>query len=170
MAWVTVPPCGICLQHQRHSLQDQQLLFGSEGFSLSLPDSVPTMGFFSQMSKLLLGIPGAGASFLSGRDRALPTAMTVVTRPKPWHKHSFNNYIGYKLLLVHILIHIVNTKLWVLTFLGGLEAFSVKSRNSWCWLDFPFTCIAYFLFLQTSRVFLQRMWRQLSCFKNDLIM
>lgn len=27
VAWVTVPPCGICLQHQRDSLQDQQLLF-----------------------------------------------------------------------------------------------------------------------------------------------
>lgn len=91
-------------------------------------------GVFSQMSKLLLGIPGAGASFLSGRDRALPTAMTVVTRPKPWHKHSFNNYIGYKLLLVHILIHVVNKHKVVGThfFFLGWRALSVKSQNSWC--------------------------------------
>lgn len=139
MAWVTVPPCGICLQHQRHSLQDQQLLFGSEGFSLSLPDSVPTMGFFPQMSKLLLGIPGAGASFLSGRDRALPTAMTVVTRPKPWHKHSFNNYIGYKLLLVHILIHIVNKHKVVGThFFGGLEGFICEKSEFLVLIGLPF--------------------------------
>lgn len=92
MAWVTVPPCGICLQHQRDSSQHLQLLSWFRRILLGISTQwLP--GVFSQMSKLLLGIPGAWASFLSDRtDPSLPTAMAVVTRPKPCGKHSFNNY------------------------------------------------------------------------------
>lgn len=60
--------------------------WGFEGFSSSLPDSGVTMGFFPQMSKLLLGIPGAWVPFLCDRTDPYPQQGQSL-----WQMHTFNN-------------------------------------------------------------------------------
>lgn len=107
MAWVTVPPCGICLQHQRDSLQDLQLLSWFRRILLLISTQWFPWGVFPN-AQTPAGNPWCVSFVPFWQDRPLPTAVTVVTRPKPCGKHSFNNYIRYKLLLVHILIHVVN--------------------------------------------------------------
>lgn len=81
LGWVTVPPCGICLQRQRHPVPSAAFT----SFSKDSPWHCP-MGFFFPNTQTPAGntwcfIPVWG-------DRPLPTARTEVTGPKPCDKHS----------------------------------------------------------------------------------